>query len=671
MPNRLIHASSPYLLQHAHNPVDWYPWGEEALEKAQSEDKLLIISIGYSACHWCHVMEHESFEDEGVAEVMNRHFVSIKVDREERPDIDKTYIEAVQLMTGQGGWPLNCVALPNGKPIWGGTYFPKDRWISALNQLSKYYKDQKQEALASAQNVQDYMLKVGKVIKVSTDSPFSEAHLSELLNGWMERIDFKWGGRKVSSNKFPVPVNYQFLIKAASLSKDTTTQEAVDISLEKMAFGGIYDHLGGGFARYSVDPYWKVPHFEKMLYDNGQLVSLYAEAYRQHPKKLYKQVVYDSLSFIERELTSPEGGFYSALDADSEGEEGKYYTWSHEEITSILGDEAKQFAAYYNVHPFGNWEGKNVLFVLETEEDFAKQWKIEVEEFESKMKAGRAKLLKEREKRIKPGLDDKILCSWNALMLKGYLDAYRSFDEPTFLHAAQKNADFLLSNLFIDGKLFRTYKSGRASIPAFLDDYAFLIDSLLYLYGLSFDAQWIYKADQLMKVVLEHFHDPQSGMFFYTSDESKVLVKRHIEIQDDVIPGSNSKLAGGLQQLGTLLQKTEYLELARQMIANAKSAFLNSPDWHANWGVLMLGQMYPLYEVTLTGPGIEALRKELDSRYYPLVMFAGGEMPNPNPVPILQDRFQDSATLYVCRENVCQLPVKTVADAWTQMGMED
>ena len=670
MPNRLIHASSPYLLQHAHNPVDWYPWGQEALEKAQAEDKLLLISIGYSACHWCHVMEHESFEDEAVAEVMNRHFVSIKVDREERPDIDKTYIEAVQLMTGQGGWPLNCVALPDGKPIWGGTYFPKDRWMSALTQLATYYKDQKQEALASAQNVQDYMLKVGKIIKVNTDSKLSEAHLNELLSGWMERIDFKWGGRKVSSNKFPVPVNYQFLMKTAALTEDSTAQEALDITLEKMAFGGIYDHLGGGFARYSVDPYWKVPHFEKMLYDNGQLVSLYSEAYRQHPKKLYKQVVFDSLAFIKRELTSPEGGFFSALDADSEGEEGKYYTWSYEEIESILGDETKQFAAYYNLHPFGNWEGKNVLFVLETEEDFAKQWKIDTEAFESKMKTGRAKLLQEREKRIKPGLDDKILCSWNALMLKGYLDAYRSFGEPAFLETAEKNAHFLLNKLFIDGRLYRSYKSGVASIPAFLDDYAFLIDSLLYLYELSFDAHWVHKADQLLKVVLAHFHDPQSGMFFYTSDESKALVKRHIEIQDDVIPGSNSKLAGSLRQLGTLLQHTEYLELARQMIANAKTAFLNSPDWHAHWGILMLGQTYPLYEVTFTGQDIEGLRKELDSRYYPLVMLAGGESPSTDPLAILQDRFQDTPTLYVCRENVCQLPVKTVAEAWSQMGIK-
>ena len=309
MPNRLIHSSSPYLLQHAHNPVDWYPWGEEALNRAQQEDKLILVSIGYAACHWCHVMEHESFTDQEVADLMNQHFVCIKIDREERPDLDKTYIEAVQLMTGQGGWPLNCVALPDGRPIWGGTYFPKSNWMNALSQLAQVYSTRKQETLQTAENVQNYMVQQGRVIKANPEAVFSEQELSELLQNWMQRIDFKWGGRKVNANKFPVPINYKFLIKAAYFTQDDRVQEAVDTSLEKMAFGGIYDHLGGGFARYSVDPYWKVPHFEKMLYDNAQLVSLYSEAYHQNPRELYKRVVYDTLEFVNRELSSQRGDF--------------------------------------------------------------------------------------------------------------------------------------------------------------------------------------------------------------------------------------------------------------------------------------------------------------------------------------------------------------------------
>ncbi len=668
MPNRLIHSSSPYLLQHAHNPVDWYPWGEEALGKAQQEDKLLLISIGYSACHWCHVMERESFEDEGVASIMNQHFVCIKVDREERPDIDKTYIEAVQLMTGQGGWPLNCVALPDGKPIWGGTYFPKERWVSALNQLAQYYANQKEEAQASAQNVQGYMLQMGKVIKVGTDSPLSQAHLEEVLNDWMQRVDFKWGGRKVNANKFPIPVNYQFLQKAAFFIQDSHVQHAVDLTLEKIAFGGIYDHLGGGFARYSVDPYWKVPHFEKMLYDNGQLVSLYAEAYRQNPRELYKKVVIESLAFIERELTSPEGGFFSALDADSEGEEGKYYTWDYEEMESLLGEDTKLFASYYNAHPFGNWEGKNVLFVLETERDFAQQWNIDQEVFQNKMEKARKNLLKEREKRIKPGLDDKILCSWNALMLKGYLDAYRSFQNPSYLDVAQRNAQFLIDKLSEGGKLFRNYKDGKASIPAFLDDYAFFIDALLYLYQLTFDRKWLLQGQLHLRYVQDHFMDPESGMFFYTSDESEVQVKRYIEVQDDVIPGSNSKLASCFHIMGTLSQDTQYLEISRQMLANAKASFLDSPDWHAHWGTLLLGQIYPFYELALAGEGANSLRDKLDARYYPLMMYAGSETEETQPLPILDKRFHSPPKIYVCRDNACQLPVKTVKEAWEQMS---
>ena len=667
MPNRLIHSSSPYLLQHAHNPVDWYPWGEEALNRAQQEDKLILVSIGYAACHWCHVMEHESFTDQEVADLMNQHFVCIKIDREERPDLDKTYIEAVQLMTGQGGWPLNCVALPDGRPIWGGTYFPKSNWMNALSQLAQVYSTRKQETLQTAENVQNYMVQQGRVIKANPEAVFSEQELSELLQNWMQRIDFKWGGRKVNANKFPVPINYKFLIKAAYFTQDDRVQEAVDTSLEKMAFGGIYDHLGGGFARYSVDPYWKVPHFEKMLYDNAQLVSLYSEAYHQNPRELYKRVVYDTLEFVNRELSSPEGGFYSSLDADSEGEEGKFYVWSYEEIEALLGTETKVFSAYYNVHPFGNWEGKNVLFVLESEEEFAEQWKLDPQHFQEQLAKSRSILLNAREKRIRPGLDDKILCSWNALMLRGYIDAYRVFKEESFLEKAIENAQFIQNNLAEAGKLNRNYKAGNSSINAFLDDYAFLIDALVHLYQVSFDPSWLEQAQLHLAYVREHFYDSQSGMFFYTSDEDPLMVKRHIEVQDDVIPGSNSTLAQNLYTLGILLQEPQYLDISRQMLSNSKASFLQSPDWHAGWGQLFLGQSFPYYEIAITGKDALNFRKKLDEKYYPLSMYAGAD--KESDLPILKDRFQDTPTFYICRENVCQLPVSSPEEAWKQMGM--
>ena len=362
MPNRLAEETSPYLLQHADNPVDWYAWGEDALAKAQEENKLLLVSIGYAACHWCHVMEHESFEDEEVARVMNEYFVNIKVDREERPDIDKIYMDAVQLMTGRGGWPLNAIALPDGRPIFGGTYFPKSQWLKVLSQIVTLYKKSPERALKSAESIVEYMQNSG-VERAESSLNISRDDLLRMLEQWMGQIDFQWGGRKVSSNKFPLPANNLFLLQAAYLTGVDKVQEAVDVTLEKMAYGGIYDHLGGGFARYSVDQYWKVPHFEKMLYDNGQMVSLYAEAYQQSPRPLYKSVVYETLRFVERELTSPEGGFYASLDADSEGVEGKYYVWTHEEIEKVMGRNTKVFADYFNVHPFGNWEETNVLFV--------------------------------------------------------------------------------------------------------------------------------------------------------------------------------------------------------------------------------------------------------------------------------------------------------------------
>lgn len=661
MSNRLIHETSPYLLQHAHNPVDWHPWGDEALERARNENKLLIVSIGYAACHWCHVMEKESFEDAEVADIMNTHFVCIKVDREERPDIDKVYMDAVVLMTQRGGWPLNAVALPDGRPVWGGTYFPKENWISVLMQLVKIQKEDPNRVSQSADQIESAILKMGVVEKTYYDTAPDREVVGPMLDSWMEQIDFNWGGRQVQANKFPLPANNVLLLRAGHFLQHEQAMEAVSITLEKMAFGGIYDHLGGGFSRYSVDVYWKVPHFEKMLYDNGQLISLYAEAFQQNPLPLYRHAVYQSLAFIEREMTSPEGGFYSSLDADSEGEEGKFYVWTYEEIEAVLGADSKLFADYYNVHPSGNWEGNNILFVLETEEAFARRWQLDPAAFQEKMSTGREKLLEARARRIRPGLDDKILASWNALMLKGYADAYRVFGEERFLAAALRNGQFIREKMTDGDRLFRNYKNGKRSIPAFLDDYAFVIEAYIALYQATFDEKWLSYARGHLAHVQAHFFDEKSSMFFYTSDEGQLLINRKIEVQDDVIPSSNASLAHSLHALGLLYGDSAWLALSRQLLDNAFSALQRDPSFHAYWGQMLLKQVFPHYEIAITGEQAHAFRTALDKRYHPGRLFAGAV--KTSDLPLLQDRFSDQTTIYVCEGNTCKLPVHTVESA--------
>ena len=665
MSNKLADQTSPYLLQHANNPVDWYPWGEEARSKAKSENKLIIVSIGYAACHWCHVMERESFEDEEVAQLMNAHFVSIKIDREERPDIDQIYMDAVQLMRQQGGWPLNVVTLPDGRPVFGGTYFRKDHWMQVLNQLAELYQNNPARALSYADNLVETMQQMGGIGKMEQKVAFNREDLFTIKSVWKEQIDYKWGGRLTRNNKFPLPMNNLLLLRLCELWGDEELQTAADVTLEKMAFGGIYDQLGGGFARYSVDPYWKVPHFEKMLYDNGQLVSTYAEAWQQKPTEIYKQVVYQTLEFIQREMTSPEGGFYASLDADSEGVEGKFYTWKYEELEDLLGEDARLFADFYNAHPTGNWEGTNILFLLETESDFAKRWKLDEAEFKAKMAKGREILFEAREKRIRPGLDDKILTSWNALMLKGCADAYRVFGEKQFLDMALKNARFLRKNLTDGGKLFRNYKEGKRTINAFLDDYAFLIEAYMALYQLTFDESWLRWADEHVQYVQQHFFDEETGMFFYTSDEDPVLIKRKLETQDDVIPASNASLAHSLLDLSLLMDKPAYHECADQMLQNMRPNALNHPAWHAKWGQLILKHVFPHYEVAIMGPEAMEYRMELEKHYYPNRIFAGGTQES--QLPVLLNRWTSQTTIYVCEGKSCKLPVRTVAEATEQL----
>jgi uncharacterized protein len=472
--NNLIKETSPYLLQHAHNPVDWHAWNKETLELAKKENKLLLISIGYSSCHWCHVMEHECFEDEEVAAVMNQNFINIKVDREERPDIDQVYMNAIQLMTGRGGWPLNCIALPDGRPIWGGTYFPKENWMNALNQLANLYSETPEKAIEYAERLTEGVKNSDLILLNTAPKEFSVSDLKSSVEEWKQYMDFDLGGRK-GAPKFPMPNNYQFLLRYAIQAEDTEILNYVNTALTNMAFGGMYDQIGGGFSRYSVDEKWHVPHFEKMLYDNGQLVSLYAEAYQATKNELYKNTVYHTLQFIERELTTSEGAFYSSLDADSINkkgtlEEGAYYVWTKEELIAILGMDFELFSDYYNVNHYGFWEHDNYVLIRKgTTSEISKKHSISIEELENKVTAWQKTLLKERNKKDKPRLDDKSLTSWNALMLKGYINAYTVFNDPHFLEVAIKNATFIYTKqLQENGNLNHNYKNEKSSINGYL-----------------------------------------------------------------------------------------------------------------------------------------------------------------------------------------------------------
>jgi uncharacterized protein len=665
--NHLIHESSPYLLQHAHNPVDWYPWGKEALDKARKENKLIIISIGYAACHWCHVMEHESFENEEVARYMNEHFVAIKVDREERPDIDQVYMNAVQLITGRGGWPLNCIALPDGRPVYGGTYFPSEQWIDMLTQVSEFVREHpdkaEQQALALTEGVQS-----SEIISMNTaKADFSIKDLDGIFALWKSRLDETQGGHK-GAPKFPLPVGYQFLLHYHYLTQNADALEATTLTLDKMANGGIYDQIGGGFARYSVDAYWKAPHFEKMLYDNAQLVSLYSFAYQQSRDPEYKRIVSETLEFLNRELSSEEGGFYSSLDADSEGEEGKYYVWRQDELKELLRDNADLIFDYYNVEEKGNWENSNnILYRSANDKKIAKKYGITEEELAKHISKAKEGLLKERTKRIPPGLDDKIITSWNALMLKAYVDAYNVFDNKKYLDIALKNARFINTKIKEpDHRLHRNYKNGKASINAFLDDYAFTISAFISLYQATFEKHWLEEAKLLADYAIEHFYDKSSGMFYYTSNLDPELIARKMEVTDNVIPASNSEMAKNLFVLGTYFYKDAYINMSKTMLNNVKESALQGGAYYANWDILMSWFASPPYEVAILGKDFDAKRKEFNMNYLPSVFLSGGN--REGDLSLLEGKLlEGQTTIYVCQGRVCKLPVTEVEEAMQQI----
>ena len=664
--NKLINESSPYLLQHAYNPVDWHPWGEEAIEKAKKEDKLLIISIGYAACHWCHVMEHESFEDSLVAAIMNEHFLPIKVDREERPDVDDVYMTAAHLINKRGGWPLNAIALPDGRPIFAGTYYAKDKWIDILNQIIKVKKEDPDKLETTAKQLTDGINSTNLIEVNTNDLNYNQDKLVEFVDRTIQTYDIKYGGR-MGAPKFPMPNSYEFLMKYNWHTEKDNAMEAVKIGLDNMAKGGIYDQLGGGFARYSVDEFWLVPHFEKMLYDNGQLVSVYAQAYQITKSPLYRSVIEETLEFIDREMTSDEGGFYSSLDADSEGVEGKFYVWSESDIDKLITEEkdAKLFKDYYDVSKRGNFEHSNILNIRKELSKVAGDHSMSIDDAQASIAKSKARLMAERDKRVRPGLDDKVLTSWNALMLTGYIDAYAALGNKDYLNKALTNANFLATKqMQKDGRLNRNYKDGASSINAFLDDYALTINAFVKLYQVTFDKKWIDHAELLTSYCTDHYYNDETKMYDYTSDIDPPLIAKKAEYADNVIPASNSSMARSLHALGTLSYNKAHLSKAKQMLNNMipqmeESTYLS---FYSNWYQLLLDYINPPYEIAVIGKDAHAIINELNNYYLAnsIVLGSTGE----ENMELLTDKNQEGqTTIYVCQNKACKLPVTSVEKA--------
>lgn len=654
--NQLIHESSPYLLQHAQNPVHWLPWSKEAFQKAEKENKLVLVSIGYSACHWCHVMEHECFEDEEVAALMNEHFVNIKVDREEHPDVDQVYMTAVQLMTQRGGWPLNCFTLPDGNPVYGGTYFPKDQWMHVLRSLVHTSKNEPEK-------VQEYAAKLKEGVRQSEliENPVNvdqwEAEkLHELVLRWSHLFDFSQGG-PTRAPKFPLPSNLDFLLAYGVWNEHEKTLGYVELTLDKMAMGGIYDQVGGGFARYSVDMLWKVPHFEKMLYDNGQLLKIYAKAYKYFGKELYKETCYGILNWLQREMLAENGAFYSAMDADSEGEEGKFYCWSDHELKEILGEDYNWVNDYYNINQLGYWEDeKYILLRNESDESFAKRHNWIVEEFKQKVEFVNETLLHIRNKRIKPGMDDKCLTSWNAMVISGLCESYAAFDDETFLLLARKTASWIEANqMKSDNTLWRTHKNGISKIDGVLEDYAFVIKAFIDLYQVTFEEKWMEIARNLSETVESHFQDAHTKMCFYTSVDTE-LIARKMELNDNVIPASNSVMAHNFHRLSYFYRKAEWKANAEQMLANVYDGMEMYGSGYSNWALLLLQIIDSMEEIGIVGPNANRIRQNMNKKFKTGTIYSGGIHFS---LPILQEKPITSKTIvYRCKGEMCDAPIE-------------
>jgi uncharacterized protein YyaL (SSP411 family) len=646
-PNSLINESSPYLQQHAYNPVKWIPWSDDVFEHAKKENKLVLISVGYSACHWCHVMEHESFEDEEVATIMNKYFINVKVDREERPDVDQVYMTAVQLMTQRGGWPLNCITLPDGRPIYGGTYFPKEQWKSILDSLHHLFENDKAKAEEYAGRLHEGIVNSELISIPQEKIPFKKEKLDELVIRWKRQFDSNEGGNS-RAPKFPLPNNYLFLLQYGTFFTDKSVLKHVELTLDKIAMGGIYDHIGGGFARYSVDMLWKVPHFEKMLYDNAQLISLYSQAYKTFKKPLYKRVVSQTIDWLQREMLHPEGIYYSAIDADSEGEEGKYYCWSMEEYQTLLLDDFTFASDLYSFNSRGYWEeGKYIPLRVLSDKELKEKYNLSNEELEFKIQKINDILRTNRKNRIAPGIDDKCLTSWNALLVIGLCDAYSAFEEEEYQHLAHKIVRWISTyQLKEDYSLFRTRKNEKSTINGFLEDYATVIQSFIRFYEIAGDEQYALKAKKITEYTIAHFQHSESKMFYFTPNDTS-LIARKMDINDNVIPASNSIMANNLWNLGHLFEKKEWLDDARQQLTNVYDGMEMYGSGYSNWGILLLNNVTPFYEVVITGKKIASQRLNWLKEYIPNTLTAYVS----DDIPLGKYKQSEETLFYVCSES--------------------
>lgn len=665
--NQLINETSPYLLQHAHNPVNWFPWGDEALQKARVENKPILVSIGYAACHWCHVMERESFEDEGTAQVMNDYFINIKIDREERPDLDHIYMDAVQAMTGSGGWPLNVFLTPDCKPFYGGTYFPPVRahnrmsWKETLHTIHQSYQEKNNEIVAQADNLMDHLRNanafgISKSDQVTKSSIFTQENIALLAENILKQADTDWGGFG-KAPKFPQIFSIQFLLRHYHFTKDEAALQQALLSLDKMIYGGIYDQLGGGFARYSTDNKWLAPHFEKMLYDNALLLGVMAEAYQITNNKLYSETLAHTIAFIEREMLDVDGGFYSALDADSEGVEGKFYTWSKEEVDVLLGNDSLMFCEYYNVVEGGNWEHINILWVQETIQDFAERKAIEVHDLKAILQRCMAKLMLQRNTRIRPQLDDKILLGWNALMITALCKTYAATGVDNYKNLAVANYNFI-ENKFVnvDGSYAHTYKNKQARIGAFLDDYAYFIQACINLQEITGDTSYLLKAKSTTEFVINNFIEVETGFFYFTHQHQTDVIVRKKEVYDGAVPSGNAIMATNLYYLALTFDNKEWMAHSLDITQSLGMAIIRYPTSFGVWAGLVQLHTQGVKEIVATGLNAKGYIKDLLRPFIPNKILEISTTPQKGFALLDNKDYKHETTFYLCKNYSCEAP---------------
>ncbi|MES2893685.1 MAG: thioredoxin domain-containing protein [Bacteroidota bacterium] len=683
--NNLIGESSPYLLQHAHNPVNWYPWGKEALEKAVAENKVILVSIGYSACHWCHVMERESFENETTAALMNKHFVNIKIDREERPDLDHIYMDAVQAISGSGGWPLNVFLTPEAKPFFGGTYFPpspafnRPSWSDVLQGISKSWTEKQAEIESQADHLTNHLKQSNNFIQsgpafapTQYNQQLVAEEAEEMFSAIMKTADKEWGGFG-KAPKFPQTFTIQFLLRYHYFTGSEEALQQALLSIDKMLDGGIYDHVGGGLARYSTDQEWLAPHFEKMLYDNALLVNILCDAYQLTGNKRYESAIRKTIGFISAELSSAEGGFYAALDADSEGEEGRFYVWQKSEVDAVLGKDSALFCSFFDISEHGNWEHKNIPRVLTRIDEFVQLNKLDKTDFQRLVDDALRRLFEVRSARVRPALDDKIILGWNALMADAIAKSSVVLQDLEYSIQAKESFQFLVDNLgnTRTGGLMHTYKNKTAKYPAFLDDYAYVISACLRLYQLDHDLAYLELGKKYIDFVIENFGDDDNLFFFYTNQDQDDVIVRKREVYDGAVPSGNSVMATNLHYFGIYLDIGDWKERAAKMIQSLKVAVIKHPGSFGIWASLLLETSIGMNEVAIIGKGGFALAKEVQQNFIPNLVMMVSNKQNGNYALLANKPELASDNLYLCRNYSCLAPFQKSADLLTEINLSN